>query len=78
MPLPAWLSRMLPFLYVVFGFAVAARLDSPLAIAAAMLLVLAAVLTGPRAAPGHAPQRPQPRRCACRRRCSSMKVATKK
>jgi len=44
MYLPEWLYRMLPFAYILAGIAVAAKMDSAIALVSGALLVLAGLL----------------------------------
>lgn len=44
MYLPEWLYRMLPFAYIVAGVAVAAKMDSAIALVSGALLVIAGLL----------------------------------
>ena len=41
---PNWIYRMLPFVYVVVGLAVAVKMDSAIAVASGVLLVIAGLL----------------------------------
>jgi uncharacterized protein YjeT (DUF2065 family) len=41
---PNWIYRMLPFVYVVVGLAVVVKMDSTIAVASGVLLVIAGLL----------------------------------